>query len=129
MLQTTTYQCNQFKLLITPSAPAPTFSKPAVNKQLPAIYYVDDVVLFGTSIEVEYTLNDEWLTGSIEFESVKAFVIRTGMNDYCFDAADHSGCHLQNSGSFEVDTFINENLKEVVRVYLDAIKAGQYNLN
>ncbi|SCW88361.1 hypothetical protein [Mucilaginibacter sp. NFR10] len=129
MLQTTTYQGNQFKLLIAPLAPAPIFSKPAVNKQLPAIYYVDDVVLLGTSIEVEYTLNDEWLTASIEFQTVRAFVIKTGMNDYCFDTADCGGCHVQDSGSFEVDTYISENLNDTVLAYLQSIKAGQYSLN
>jgi hypothetical protein len=129
MLQITTLPGNQLGLLVTPSAPVPTYIEPAAKKQLSAVYYVHDAIICEVGVDVEYTLNDEWLTASIEIQALKAFVIKTGMNDYCFDSADYCGCHVQDSGSFEVDTYISENLNEAVRGYLEAIKAGQFNVN
>lgn len=94
-----------------------------------AIYYIDDVEINGPSISVEYTLNDAWLATDIDLQTLKLFVLKSGLNDYCFDSSDHCGEHVQESCTQQADIFIAENLKFAVKAYLEAARIGQINVN
>ncbi|WDF79534.1 hypothetical protein PQ469_05895 [Mucilaginibacter sp. KACC 22773] len=107
----------------------PVFNNQVVNKPARTIYYVDAAIFCGDSIEVDYTLNDEWFNTSIEFQTLRAFILSAGLNDYCFDSSDHAGEHVQTSGSIDLDIYTDVYLNDAVKAYLQSIKAGQYNLN
>ena len=91
------------------------------------VYYVEDCTGNGEMIDVDYTLNDEWLSTSVKSSDLRLFVLTNGLNDYCFDSCAN-GVHLQDAGSYEPDTFIAENLNAVIKAYLQAKKIGQ-NVN
>jgi hypothetical protein len=92
------------------------------------VYYIDEAILDGQNIDVDYMLNDDWCRTTVDYLALKAFVVTTGLNDYCFDSSDCDGNHVQDSGSFNSDTYIAENFSVCVRDYLAAYKVGQ-NVN
>jgi hypothetical protein len=102
---------------------------PEAVKPAKAVYYVESALICGELIEVDYTLNDKWLTFSFELQALKNFVYATGLNDYCYDRSDYAGEHVQDSGIIEMDTYIDENVECAVKAYLQAGKVGQYHVN
>src|SRR4051812_10425261 len=94
------------------------------SKVLAPVYYIEDSILDGDSITVDYTLNDNWLVANINYPTLKTFVLTNGLNDYCYDYADCGGNHVQDSGTLHTDTFIAENLNACLKAYLEANKAG-----
>ncbi len=97
------------------------------QKSVTPVYYIDDCQVSGDNIDISYTLNDNWADTILSMNALKSFVTTTGMNDYCFDSSIN-GCHVQDSGSLDLDTFIAENLFDVVGAYLKAKRIGQ-NVN
>jgi hypothetical protein len=103
-------------------------SNPVVApKTVNQVYYVEDCQINGDSINVDYTLNDNWSETIISIASLKSFVLTTGMNDYCYDRSVN-GEHVQDSGSIDIDGFLNENFNAAVRTYLSSKRIGQ-NVN
>jgi len=100
-----------------------------IDKHTKRVYYIDDVSLCGDIISIDYTLNETWFSTSIELAALKQFIINTGLNDYCFDSSDHSGEHIQDSGFIEMNDYLSDNLNIAIKAYLEAEKAGQYNIN
>lgn len=98
--------------------------KPAFNA-----YYIEDAMITGELVNVEFSLDDKWHTMTIELQALLNFAIDTGLNDYCFDSADYVGEHSQDYGTFDIDTYIDENIAVVVKAYLQSVKAKQINLN
>jgi hypothetical protein len=93
------------------------------------VYFIELANVNGQVIEVDYTLNDEWYFTTITMPALISFIESTGMNEYCFDSSDYTGEHLQEAGTFNIDTFINENLNEAVQAYFLAKRIGQYQIN
>ncbi|OOQ57117.1 hypothetical protein [Mucilaginibacter pedocola] len=94
-----------------------------------AVYEVDSAVIIGSAVEVEYFLNDAGLSISIALQTLKSYVAAEGMNEYCFDSSDYAGCHVQDAGTADIDTYLDENLEGAVAAYLQSIRAGQHNVN
>ena len=103
------------------------FAKPF--KPTKAVYYIEDITISGPGAEVEFMLNDSWLTSTINIQDLKIFIGNTGLNRYCFDSSDFGGDHVQYSGFLEIDEYLSENLNSVVIAYLKAGKIGQYHVN
>ncbi|MDB5131789.1 MAG: hypothetical protein JWR02_1538 [Mucilaginibacter sp.] len=99
------------------------------SKPSKAVYYVENADILGDNIDVDYTLNDDWKSTSLNLQALTRFIITNGLNDYCYDSSDHRGEHIQDSGTIEIGEYLAENLKPAVRAYLQSIKAGQYNFN
>lgn len=98
-------------------------------KPVKTVYYIEDVTISGPTAEVEFMLNESWLTSKISIQDLKIFIGNTGLNNYCFDSSDFAGDHVQYSGSLEIDEYLSENLNSVVMAYLKAGKVGQYHVN
>lgn len=102
-------------------------SNPAVStKTVNPVYYVEDCQLSGDSINVNYLLNDNWFNTVISMAVLRHFVLTSGLNEYCYDYNQNG--HVQVSGSFDLDTFMDENLNNAVMAYLRSKKVGQ-NVN
>lgn len=82
------------------------------------IIYIDQADVTGDNIAVDYTLNDQWLSINLSLSELKQFTLNRSLNDYCFDYC--YGEHVQYSGSYDIDTFIAENLNSLVKAYLEA---------
>lgn len=102
-------------------------SHAAANTTAP-VYYVDSAVNDGKDVDVDYTLNDEWARVVIPFTSLKSFVVTKGLNEFCFDSCAN-GCHVQDAGTYDIDTFMSEELNAVVKAYLETNKVGQAYVN
>lgn len=96
------------------------------RKALKPIYYVDQVEASGDNVAVDYTLNDNWLFINLSFSELKQFALNRSLNDYCFDYMH--GEHVQDAGSFDLDTFMAENLEAVIKAYLEAYPLETVNV-
>lgn len=92
----------------------------AAGKFPKAIYWIEEAISDGNNVEVDFTINDEWVNATIKFTDLRTFTIEQGLNDYCFDYSV-AGEHVQDAGTFDVDTYLAENLNEAVRTYLEPI--------
>lgn len=90
--------------------------KTSANKTQTPIYCIDDINIEGDEIAFDYTLNDQWLSINLSYTDLKQFALNHGLNDYCFDYM--RGEHVQDHGSYDIDTFLSENLKSVILAYL-----------
>jgi|GEM_PF-7050817 len=89
------------------------------------VYEIDEVVIKGEVLEVDFLINEEWSHCPILIANLKSFVKETGMNKWSLDTSDFTGSHTQYTGSFDIDTFIEENLNMVVKSYLETYKIGR----
>jgi len=95
----------------------------ATNNQTP-VYYIDECKVTGDRVQVDYTINHEWAVANLSITDLKNFVRSTGLNEWVFDSCV-SGEHQQDSGCFNVDDFLAENLNLVVKNFLQTTKVWQ----
>lgn len=97
------------------------------RKALKPIYYIDQVEVSGDNVAVDYTLNDNWLFINLSLSELKQFALNRSLNDYCFDYL-RDGEHVQDAGSFDLDTFMAENLEAVIKAYLQEYPLESVNV-
>jgi len=89
------------------------------QKTIIPTYWIEDAICDGNNVEVDFTINDEWESTAINYNELRTFVEASGLTNYCFDYSVN-GTHVQDAGTFNVDTFLAENLNDAVRAYLEA---------
>lgn len=77
---------------------------------------IEDVEVLNGTVTVDYLFNDNLLVAKLCYEGLKEYALNHSLNDYVFDTMH--GEHIQDAGSLDIDTFVAENLKEVVLAYL-----------
>lgn len=82
------------------------------------VYYIDNVIITGDKVAVDYTLNDEWLEITLSYTELKQFALNRSLNDFILDYM--KGEHIQENVRFDMDTFLTENLNDVIKTYLEA---------
>ena len=87
-------------------------------------YYVDNCIVDNGRVLVDYTINDEWAEANLSLTELKNFVLSTGLNEWIFDYSVN-GEHVQDSGCVDAENYLEENLRFVVKSYLEAAKVWQ----
>jgi hypothetical protein len=79
---------------------------------------IEDVVVIAGVVTVDYLLNGEEKTDTVTLHQLTQFALNTGLNEYVYDhnCGDE---HIQLEGSHDIDTFMSENLNEVVKAFLE----------
>lgn len=109
-------QNNNFPLAIGATG---TFSltSNARKASTPPVYEIEDTKIDGYSVFVDLIINGKPSFKCIAIADLSQFVIKTGMNEWVIDSM-YCGDHCQDAGSFDAETFIHENLTEVLTAYL-----------
>jgi hypothetical protein len=107
----------------TTGIPASAMTTDARNALIQNIFYIDEVKINGDTVTIDYTLNDNWNVAVLSLQGLKKFALNMGMNDYCFDFMH--GEHVQEAGSFDIDTFLAEKLDDVIKAYLEVDRIEQ----
>jgi hypothetical protein len=80
---------------------------------------IEDVTLVSGVVTVDFIINDGDLqTLTVTLNQLKQFALNTGLNEFVFDYSEN-GNHVQVAGSHDIDLFMDENLKEVLKCYLE----------
>lgn len=93
----------------------------ARNASTPKVYEIESAEVNGYIVLVDLLINSGWSYACISLLDLESFVKATGMNEFVIDSCA-CGEHVQDAGSFDAETFVIENLNEVLIAYFKAGK-------
>lgn len=85
--------------------------------KIPGKISIESLDVKGNEVIVIYTVNEEWFDTTLSYSRSVEFAKGMNLNEYCEDTVSW-GEIVQHTGSFDFDTWFNENIEYVAQMWL-----------